>query len=218
MPQWIHDRAKHLQEKNPDMPASTAFAIATQQSHATGHSPKGYGTASGRKKAKEKYKTPDDDEQRANPKEAAVKEMMDRMKAKYDELFKVANTTSEVETKGSLETNIGDTQKGTNHVQFGPGEQKGVPAEGNMWGQDPPADKPAIGKRSPTHETLSEAGEKINVENGHDLLNRVFTNMPAASDVAKKTIEQNFLHGRRGTYVTRSMTLLEKVRSVAGRD
>lgn len=58
MPQWIHDRAKHIQEKNPDMPESQAFAIATQQSHAIGKSPKGYGTAEGRRTAKAKYDSP----------------------------------------------------------------------------------------------------------------------------------------------------------------
>lgn len=37
------------------MPKGEAFAIATQQSHATGHTPKSYGTASGKMKAKKKY-------------------------------------------------------------------------------------------------------------------------------------------------------------------
>lgn len=50
------------------MPESESWAIATQQSHATGHSPKGYGTAEGRHEAKEKYRTPGDDEQKAAPK------------------------------------------------------------------------------------------------------------------------------------------------------
>lgn len=67
MPQWIHDRARHIQAKNPGMPDSTAFAIATQQSHATGKSPEGYGTSTGREKAKDKYKTPGDDKKTADP-------------------------------------------------------------------------------------------------------------------------------------------------------
>ena len=50
------------------MPEGESFAIATQQAHATGHSPKGYGTAEGRHEAKEKYTTPGDDEQKASPK------------------------------------------------------------------------------------------------------------------------------------------------------
>lgn len=67
MPKWIHDRAKHIQAKNPDMDESTAFAIATQQAHSLGKSPKGYGTAKGKEEAKEKYKTPSDDVKTANP-------------------------------------------------------------------------------------------------------------------------------------------------------
>lgn len=58
MPTWIHDRARRLQRKNPELPESQAFAIATQQAHAAGKSPKGYGTAEGRRVAKEKYDMP----------------------------------------------------------------------------------------------------------------------------------------------------------------
>jgi hypothetical protein len=31
MPKWIHDRAKHIRAKNPDMPESESWAIATNQ-------------------------------------------------------------------------------------------------------------------------------------------------------------------------------------------
>ncbi len=58
MPAWIHDRAKHLLAKNPDMNKSQAFAIATQQSHKLGRSPKGYGTKEGKKKARQKFDKP----------------------------------------------------------------------------------------------------------------------------------------------------------------
>ena len=58
MPRWLHDRAEHLLAKNPSMDKSTAFAIATQQSHAKGKSPKGYGTKQGRREAKAKYNQP----------------------------------------------------------------------------------------------------------------------------------------------------------------
>lgn len=61
MPAWLHERAEHLLDKNPDMGKSTAFAVATQQSHALGKSPKGYGTAEGRRVAKAKFDTPGDD-------------------------------------------------------------------------------------------------------------------------------------------------------------
>jgi hypothetical protein len=67
MPQWIHDRAEHIRAKNPEMAESTAFAIATQQSHALGKSPKNYGTTEGREEAKKKYTTPEDDKKTADP-------------------------------------------------------------------------------------------------------------------------------------------------------
>lgn len=67
MPAFIHNRAEHILAKNPSMPKSEAFAIATQQSHALGKSPKGYGTAEGRREAKAKYTTPGDDKKTANP-------------------------------------------------------------------------------------------------------------------------------------------------------
>ncbi len=50
------------------MPESESWAIATQQAHATGNVPKDYGTSKGKKDAKNKYKTPGDDEQEAAPK------------------------------------------------------------------------------------------------------------------------------------------------------
>lgn len=67
MPEWIHNREEHIRAKNPGMPESEAWAIATQQAHATGKSPKGYGTSKGRHEAKQKYKTPGDDKKTADP-------------------------------------------------------------------------------------------------------------------------------------------------------
>jgi len=58
MPAWLHNRAEHLLAKNPSMDKSTAFAIATQQSHKMGKSPKGYGTKQGKKSARAKYDKP----------------------------------------------------------------------------------------------------------------------------------------------------------------
>lgn len=58
MPAWIHDRAEHIRKKNPSMPEGQAWAIATQQSHAAGKTPRGYGTPEGKKKAKQKYSGP----------------------------------------------------------------------------------------------------------------------------------------------------------------
>ena len=67
MPAFIHQRAEHISAKNPGMPKSEAFAIATQQSHALGKSPKGYGTTEGRTTAKAKYDTPRTTRRRRTP-------------------------------------------------------------------------------------------------------------------------------------------------------
>ena len=67
MPEWMHNRAEHILAKNPSMPKSEAFAIATQQGHALHKNPKGYGTARGRHEAKAKFDTPKDDVKKANP-------------------------------------------------------------------------------------------------------------------------------------------------------
>lgn len=59
--------------KNPDMQESTAWAVATQQSHAAGKSPKGYGTSEGRSEAKQKFDKPKKEYmQTANPKLASA--------------------------------------------------------------------------------------------------------------------------------------------------
>ena len=68
MPAFIHDRAEHILAKNPKMSKSMAFALATQQSHALGKSPKGYGTSEGKAEAKKKYDGPKSDYKKsANP-------------------------------------------------------------------------------------------------------------------------------------------------------
>lgn len=58
MPAWIHNRAERILRKNPNMGESEAFAIATQQAHALGKTPQGYGTSEGRHTAKKKYRSP----------------------------------------------------------------------------------------------------------------------------------------------------------------
>jgi len=79
MPAWIHERAKHISAKNPSMSESQAWAIATQQSHALGKSPKGYGTLEGRRDAKKKYDTPKDDVKTDNPGELESKKVSMKM-------------------------------------------------------------------------------------------------------------------------------------------
>jgi hypothetical protein len=123
MPAWIHDRADHIQSKNPSMPKSEAFAIATQQSHALGKSPKGYGTSKGREEAKNKYKTPGDD----------VKTAMDPML--MSSLRSVAGTGPAL--RGQL-TNVGQNLMGG-----AAGQVKSMARKGTRL-QNAPAPRPMI--------------------------------------------------------------------------
>jgi hypothetical protein len=98
MPQWIHNRAYHLMAKNPDMPKGQAFAIATEQSHATGHTPKSYGTTEAKQEAKAKYDEPKKHyEQTADPEksgkqlEHAEDSAGVKIAAFFDELHKIAS-------------------------------------------------------------------------------------------------------------------------------
>jgi len=95
MPAWIHNRAEHILASNQSMPKSEAFAIATQQSHAVGKSPKSYGTAQGRHVAKAKYPTPKDDKKTANPGNLDSP----KMAAFASELAKIAKTGRSSEAK-----------------------------------------------------------------------------------------------------------------------
>ncbi len=109
MPQWIHERARHIQAKNPGMDEGKAFAIATQQAHSVGKSPKGYGTAEGRRTAKNKYDTPSDDKKTADPggigKEAssrAVSRLAPLLDGFSDELQKLSNLSGLAHTPSPL--------------------------------------------------------------------------------------------------------------------
>ena len=73
MPKWIHDRARHILKKNPKMEKALSFAIASQQSHATGKAVKGWGTPEGKAEAKAKYDKPKSEyKQTADPKVKAA--------------------------------------------------------------------------------------------------------------------------------------------------
>lgn len=54
---WIHDRAHRIMQEG-DTPKNVAYAIATQQGHAVGKSPKGFRTPAGVARAKSKYDQP----------------------------------------------------------------------------------------------------------------------------------------------------------------
>src|SRR3972149_2614007 len=93
MPEWIHARAEHLLAKNPSMAKSTAFAIATRQSHAKGKSPKVFGTSTGKQEAKEKYDKPKKEyEGKANPGKLTSPKLAF---AFFDELHEILKTSDE---------------------------------------------------------------------------------------------------------------------------
>ena len=63
------------------MGKSQAFAIATQQSHATGHTPKSYGTPEGKREAKAKYDEPKKTyENKSDPGQVGKKVDLDKIK------------------------------------------------------------------------------------------------------------------------------------------
>lgn len=102
MPAWIHDRAMKLKRKmedtyGPEKAKQVAFAVATQQAHATGKSPKTFvskqtgererfGTSEGRREAKAKMDKP-----KSEYKKTASLIMFDGF---ADELQKIALVTS----------------------------------------------------------------------------------------------------------------------------
>lgn len=84
MPAWIHERAEHILAKNPKMPKSMAFALATQQSHAKGKTPKGYGTRTGKIVAKAKYDQPKKEYTgTANPQNLKTPKLSDKPKTRW---------------------------------------------------------------------------------------------------------------------------------------
>ena len=88
MPAWVHDRADHIRARNPSMPESEAWGIASLQAHALGKGPRGWGTDAAKKKGKGRYDTPKDDVQTANPGKLKPK----TAEAFLDELDKIGST------------------------------------------------------------------------------------------------------------------------------
>lgn len=86
---WIHDRAHRMlsetkQQYGPEKGKQVAYAIATQMAHKLKKAPKikgGYGTTTGRKRARSKFNEP--------PKEYQKKAMMDGF---ADQMIVLAHT------------------------------------------------------------------------------------------------------------------------------
>lgn len=55
---WIHDRAHHIMDKSPEIDKGVAYAVATQQAHKVGKSPKKFRTSEGVRAAKAKHPFP----------------------------------------------------------------------------------------------------------------------------------------------------------------
>lgn len=100
------------------MPESTAWAVATQQAHASGNSPKGYGTSKGRKSAKAKYDAPKKDYvQTAKPKTAGIigyagdaVSAIGRKITNADTIESLTNRVAQQEAQmGKLRTTLGAT-------------------------------------------------------------------------------------------------------------
>lgn len=100
MPKWIHDRADHIRAKNPGMPKSESFAIATQQAHASGNTPKNFGTPEGKREAKQKYDKPKSEyTQTADPSsKSKTSSSLAFLKGFSDELQKIAKSKKQQET------------------------------------------------------------------------------------------------------------------------
>jgi hypothetical protein len=140
MPAFIHDRATHILAKNPSMPKSEAFAIATNQGHALGKNPKGYGTAEGKAKAKKIYSTPKDDVRTANPGGLTSSKMGSVMvTAFFDELEHIKNAGLLEGVKKVLTTPIPGTPEIFPH--------SAVEAIGRF--AKPSATLPAVAKKAP---------------------------------------------------------------------
>lgn len=115
----MHDRAEHILAKNPSMPKSEAFAIATQQMHSLGKSPKGYGTQEGRATAKAKFDTPKDDKKTANPGNLESAKMASGLTVEYDGDGNLINrTTREQELAKYLAGSFGFPKKADADSKF----------------------------------------------------------------------------------------------------
>lgn len=147
---------------------------------------------------------------------------------KFAEEEKTANEAkgtpkSEVQTKGSLESNIDNEVADTNHTNPTAKETNGMKTDEGLgineyrWGEPIPEDKPKTTERRPDTETLSTSAEEGNNQDNLDMLARSFNQFSESRRNAQEVVKDNLDHGKPGTYVTRSKTLLEKVRGTAGR-
>ena len=125
--------------------------------------------------------------------------------------------TSDVETAGSIDTNVDKEVADTNHSQKNHEEQKGIGKPSYLWGSEVPDGKPGTTNRRPDIEALSTSAEAINLEDNQELLERSFSNFGEAKKVDQSTVRELLEAGKPGKYVTRTQTLMERVKGVTGR-
>lgn len=130
---------------------------------------------------------------------------------------------SEVETSGSIDSNIDNSTVQTNHTNPTTEETTGMHEEDPLgmvryrWGEKPPVGQPGTTERRPDMESLSTSAEAGNNQDNLDMLARSFNQFAESRHNAQETVSRNLDHGKPGEYVTRSKTLLEKVKGVTGR-
>ena len=153
---WIHDRAHHIMSKNPSMEKGIAYAVATQQAHKVGKSPKNFRTAGGVLEAKIKHPFPKKYYKKtasANvalrrlrrlAKEAAAARQIGRRVAK----FKSAPPTYRAATvSGAAKYNRAPPQRHQLHVPSGMKAKKRGRVARAIFGGGPMKAVPTIGGR-----------------------------------------------------------------------
>ncbi|MCA8939757.1 MAG: hypothetical protein KDB07_08120 [Planctomycetes bacterium] len=86
---WIHDRAHHILDKNEDLQSkgqegkSIAYALATQQAHRVGKSPKGFRTSEGVQEAHQKYPKPKSEYKKTAAMAEAIRDYLDKESASF---------------------------------------------------------------------------------------------------------------------------------------
>ncbi len=142
---------------------------------------------------------------------------------------KVANEAdstpkADATTEGSLDSNIDNEVAQSNHTNLTAEETPGMHGKDPLgtntyrWSEKPPVEgKAETTSRRDDIESLSSSAEKINNEDNLDMLARSFNQFAEAKRNAQEVVSENLDHGKPGEYVTRSKTLLDKVKGVTGR-
>jgi len=132
---WVHDRAHRILEDNPETPKGMAYALATQQGHKVGKTPKDFRTAGGVREAKQKYDAPKSEYQKTA--EDMRKQILRNFEGQsktamlhgfFDELQKIGQSATDVFGSGGVPGG-GDPMGGS-----GGGGSGGMPSGGLSGG------------------------------------------------------------------------------------